>query len=150
MDARISNRAWAGLTAGGTPRSILFVFPGMVKRTPSAHVVGPCFTGGSWYSLSAWEVFACKSFAPHFRFFTSSTDIQIDNRTCASSIYTSTYRQMNPEFGIYTLVGTLGLSTFVLGCRSGTGKSTLRPMLTKSYASGVRTSVDESFERVLR
>lgn len=40
---------------------------------------------------------------------------------------------MNPEFGISTIVGTLGLSTFVLGCKSDTGKSTLRPILTKSY-----------------
>ncbi|KAH6639908.1 major facilitator superfamily domain-containing protein [Truncatella angustata] len=39
--------------------------------------------------------------------------------TCASSIYTSTYDQMNPEFGISTIVGTLGLSTFVLGIALG-------------------------------
>ncbi|KAH8677260.1 major facilitator superfamily domain-containing protein [Xylariales sp. PMI_506] len=39
--------------------------------------------------------------------------------TCASSIYTSTYDQMNPEFGISTIVGTLGLSTFVLGISLG-------------------------------
>ncbi|KAI0596970.1 major facilitator superfamily transporter [Biscogniauxia sp. FL1348] len=39
--------------------------------------------------------------------------------TCASSIYTSTYSQMNPEFGISALVGTVGLSTFVLGISLG-------------------------------
>ncbi|ETS82306.1 hypothetical protein PFICI_07308 [Pestalotiopsis fici W106-1] len=39
--------------------------------------------------------------------------------TCASSIYTSTYSQMNPEFDISTIVGTLGLSTFVLGIALG-------------------------------
>ncbi|CAJ2510673.1 Uu.00g062980.m01.CDS01 [Anthostomella pinea] len=39
--------------------------------------------------------------------------------TCASSIYTSTYHQMNPEFGISDIVGTLGLSTFVLGIALG-------------------------------
>ncbi|RYO73587.1 hypothetical protein DL764_010551 [Monosporascus ibericus] len=35
--------------------------------------------------------------------------------TAASSIYTATYAQMNPEFGISGIVGTLGLSAFVLG-----------------------------------
>ncbi|KAK8129275.1 major facilitator superfamily transporter [Apiospora kogelbergensis] len=39
--------------------------------------------------------------------------------TCVSSIYTTTYGQMNPEFGISTIVGTLGLSTFVLGIALG-------------------------------
>ncbi|KAK8086134.1 multidrug resistance protein [Apiospora phragmitis] len=39
--------------------------------------------------------------------------------TCASSIYTTTYSQMNPEFAISTIVGTLGLSTFVLGIALG-------------------------------
>ncbi|KAI1076475.1 MFS general substrate transporter [Whalleya microplaca] len=39
--------------------------------------------------------------------------------TCASSIYTSTYGQMNPEFRISQIVGTLGLSTFVLGIALG-------------------------------
>ncbi|KAK8039961.1 multidrug resistance protein [Apiospora rasikravindrae] len=39
--------------------------------------------------------------------------------TCVSSIYTTTYSQMNPEFGISTIVGTLGLSTFVLGIALG-------------------------------
>ncbi|RYO83606.1 hypothetical protein DL762_006055 [Monosporascus cannonballus] len=32
--------------------------------------------------------------------------------TAGSSIYTATYAQMNPEFGISGIVGTLGLSTF--------------------------------------
>ncbi|RYP12107.1 hypothetical protein DL765_007476 [Monosporascus sp. GIB2] len=39
--------------------------------------------------------------------------------TAASSIYTATYAQMNPEFGISGIVGTLGLSTFVLGISLG-------------------------------
>ncbi|KAI0484023.1 putative bicyclomycin resistance protein [Xylariaceae sp. FL0804] len=39
--------------------------------------------------------------------------------TCASSIYTATYGQMNPEFHISDEVGTVGLSTFVLGIALG-------------------------------
>ncbi|KAK7978502.1 multidrug resistant protein [Apiospora saccharicola] len=39
--------------------------------------------------------------------------------TCVSSIYTTTYSQMNSEFAISTIVGTLGLSTFVLGIALG-------------------------------
>ncbi|KAI1381432.1 MFS general substrate transporter [Hypoxylon crocopeplum] len=39
--------------------------------------------------------------------------------TCTSSIYASTYGQMNPEFGISSIVGTLGLSLFVLGIALG-------------------------------
>ncbi|KAI0014807.1 putative bicyclomycin resistance protein [Xylariomycetidae sp. FL0641] len=39
--------------------------------------------------------------------------------TCASSIYTATYDQMNPEFHIPDIVGTVGLSTFVLGIALG-------------------------------
>ncbi|KAI1780570.1 MFS general substrate transporter [Hypoxylon cercidicola] len=39
--------------------------------------------------------------------------------TCASSIYASTYNQMNPEFGVSSIVGTLGLSLFVLGIALG-------------------------------
>ncbi|KAI2641974.1 major facilitator superfamily domain-containing protein [Xylaria nigripes] len=39
--------------------------------------------------------------------------------TCASSIYTATYGQMNPEFGESDIVATLGLSTFVLGLAIG-------------------------------
>jgi MFS family permease len=35
--------------------------------------------------------------------------------TCASSIYTTTYTQMNQEFGNTEIVGELGLSLFVLG-----------------------------------
>jgi hypothetical protein len=34
-----------------------------------------------------------------------------------SSIYTSTYAQMNPEFGVSQLLATVGLSMFVLGCK---------------------------------
>ncbi|KAI1461038.1 MFS general substrate transporter [Annulohypoxylon moriforme] len=39
--------------------------------------------------------------------------------TCTSSIYASTYAQMNPEFHISSIVGTLGLSLFVLGIALG-------------------------------
>ncbi|KAI0884794.1 putative bicyclomycin resistance protein [Annulohypoxylon maeteangense] len=39
--------------------------------------------------------------------------------TCTSSIYASTYSQMNPEFHISSIVGTLGLSLFVLGIALG-------------------------------
>lgn len=40
-------------------------------------------------------------------------------RTCASSIYTSTYQQMESEFGNSRIVSILGLSTFVLGIAFG-------------------------------
>lgn len=39
--------------------------------------------------------------------------------TASSSIYTTTYEQMNPEFHMSTIVGTVGLSTFVLGIALG-------------------------------
>ncbi|EQB46179.1 Efflux pump atB [Colletotrichum gloeosporioides] len=39
--------------------------------------------------------------------------------TAASSIYTSTYAQMNAEFGTSKLVSTVGLSVFVLGISLG-------------------------------
>ncbi|KAH7494105.1 Efflux pump [Fusarium oxysporum f. sp. matthiolae] len=39
--------------------------------------------------------------------------------TCASSIYTATYTQMNAEFHCSQIVATLGLSTFVLGIALG-------------------------------
>ncbi|KAI0131191.1 MFS general substrate transporter [Daldinia grandis] len=39
--------------------------------------------------------------------------------TCTSSIYASTYGQMNPEFHVSSIVGTLGLSLFVLGIALG-------------------------------
>ncbi|KAI0850093.1 MFS general substrate transporter [Daldinia vernicosa] len=39
--------------------------------------------------------------------------------TCTSSIYASTYSQMNPEFHVSSIVGTLGLSLFVLGIALG-------------------------------
>ncbi|KAE8376632.1 major facilitator superfamily domain-containing protein [Aspergillus bertholletiae] len=39
--------------------------------------------------------------------------------TCTSSIYTTTYEQMDHEFGTSTLVSTVGLSSFVLGLGSG-------------------------------
>ncbi|KAI3398974.1 hypothetical protein diail_8001 [Diaporthe ilicicola] len=39
--------------------------------------------------------------------------------TCASSVYTSTYAQMDAEFGCSRIVATLGLSMFVLGIALG-------------------------------
>ncbi|KAJ5183426.1 major facilitator superfamily domain-containing protein [Penicillium capsulatum] len=39
--------------------------------------------------------------------------------TCASSIYTTTYAQMNPEMKVSQIVATLGLSLFVLGIGLG-------------------------------
>ncbi|KAM6528944.1 hypothetical protein FALCPG4_009896 [Fusarium falciforme] len=39
--------------------------------------------------------------------------------TCASSIYTATYAQMNAEFHVSNIVATLGLSTFVMGIALG-------------------------------
>ncbi|KAK1847189.1 major facilitator superfamily transporter [Colletotrichum chrysophilum] len=50
--------------------------------------------------------------------------------TCTSSIYTATYTQMNPEFGVSSLVATLGLSSFVLGI--GLGPAVISP-LSESY-----------------
>ena len=35
--------------------------------------------------------------------------------TCASALYTSTYEQLAPEFGVSRLVATIGLTTFVCG-----------------------------------
>lgn len=45
--------------------------------------------------------------------------------TCASSIYTSTYTQMDAEFGCSKELATLGLSTFVLGIALGPAWSPL-------------------------
>jgi hypothetical protein len=53
-------------------------------------------------------------------------------RTCTSSLYTSTYSQLEPEFGSSRLVCTLGLSLFVAGL--GAGPMILSPL------SEVRTS----------
>ncbi|OGM44515.1 putative bicyclomycin resistance protein [Aspergillus bombycis] len=39
--------------------------------------------------------------------------------TCTSSIYTTTYTQMDPEFNTSTLISTVGLSSFVLGIGTG-------------------------------
>jgi len=39
--------------------------------------------------------------------------------TCTSSIYTSTYAQMEAAFGVSRIIATLGLSTFVLGLGFG-------------------------------
>lgn len=47
-------------------------------------------------------------------------------RTCTSSLYTSTYSQLEPEFGASRLVCTLGLSLFVAGL--GTGPMVLSPL----------------------
>lgn len=47
-------------------------------------------------------------------------------RTCTSSLYTSTYGQLIPEFGSSRLVCTLGLSLFVAGL--GTGPMILSPL----------------------
>ena len=47
-------------------------------------------------------------------------------RTAASSIYTSTYEQMEVEFGNSREISVLGLSTFVLGI--GLGPMFLGPM----------------------
>ncbi|EAT80147.1 hypothetical protein SNOG_12334 [Parastagonospora nodorum SN15] len=46
--------------------------------------------------------------------------------TCTSSLYTSTYSQLEPEFGSSRLVCTLGLSLFVAGL--GTGPMVLSPL----------------------
>ncbi|KAF1850118.1 MFS general substrate transporter [Cucurbitaria berberidis CBS 394.84] len=46
--------------------------------------------------------------------------------TCTSSLYTSTYGQIKPEFGASRLVCTLGLSLFVAGL--GTGPMVLSPL----------------------
>lgn len=60
--------------------------------------------------------------------------------TCASSIYTSTYTQMNAEFGCSRIVATLGLSMFVLGIALGPMWSPLsefygrRPIYLASFA----------------
>ncbi|KAK5133872.1 hypothetical protein LTR08_007203 [Meristemomyces frigidus] len=46
--------------------------------------------------------------------------------TCASALYTSTYPQLEPEFGVSREVATLGLTTFV--CGLGLGPMFLSPM----------------------
>lgn len=47
-------------------------------------------------------------------------------RTCASSLYTSTYGQLIPEFHSSRIVATLGLSLFVVGL--GCGPMILSPL----------------------
>jgi hypothetical protein len=47
-------------------------------------------------------------------------------RTCTSSLYTSTYSQLEPAFGSSRLVCTLGLSLFVAGL--GAGPMVLSPL----------------------
>ncbi|SMQ49541.1 unnamed protein product [Zymoseptoria tritici ST99CH_3D7] len=46
--------------------------------------------------------------------------------TCASSLYTSTYDQMEVEFGVSRLVATIGLTTYVVGL--GLGPMFLSPL----------------------
>ncbi|KAK1475326.1 hypothetical protein CABS01_03603 [Colletotrichum abscissum] len=53
--------------------------------------------------------------------------------TCTSSAYTSTYTQMNAEFGTSSLVSTLGLSTFLLGIAFGP------PMISPLIAKNIQT-----------
>lgn len=61
--------------------------------------------------------------------------------TCASSIYTSSYTQMDDEFGTSHIVATLGLSMFVLGIALGPVWSPLsefygrRPIYLASFAA---------------
>jgi multidrug resistance protein len=61
--------------------------------------------------------------------------------TCASSIYTSSYTQMNAELGASHLVATLGLSMFVLGIALGPVWSPLsefygrRPIYLAAFAA---------------
>ena len=43
--------------------------------------------------------------------------------TCASAMYTSTYRQLESEFHVSQLVATVGLTTYVLGYVSKPGRS---------------------------
>ena len=43
--------------------------------------------------------------------------------TCGSSIYSATYAQINPEFGISQEVAVLGLSLYVLGMGTGEYRS---------------------------
>lgn len=62
-------------------------------------------------------------------------------RTMASSIYTSTYTQMDAEFHTSRLVATIGLSTFVLGIALGPFWSPLaefygrRPIYVAAFAA---------------
>jgi hypothetical protein len=53
-------------------------------------------------------------------------DEMLTNRTCTSSLYTSTYGQLEPEFGASRIVCTLGLSLFVAGL--GAGPMVLSPL----------------------
>jgi hypothetical protein len=55
-------------------------------------------------------------------------------RTCTSSLYTSTYSQLEPEFGVSRLVCTLGLSLFVAGL--GAGPMILSPLSEVRSAAG--------------
>ena len=48
------------------------------------------------------------------------------HRTCTSSMYTSTYQQLTPEFHSSYIVATLGLSLFVMGL--GVGPMVLGPL----------------------
>lgn len=48
------------------------------------------------------------------------------SRTCTSSIYTSTYEQLEKEFHCSRIVATLGLSLFIMGL--GIGPMLLGPL----------------------
>lgn len=61
----------------------------------------------------------------------------MNTRTCTSSIYASTYTQMNAEFQISSIVGTLGLSLFVLGrmCFNRVSREGLISLLTSTLVA---------------
>ena len=50
----------------------------------------------------------------------------VEKSTCTSSLYTSIYRQVEPEFDMSREVATLGLSLFVVGL--GLGPMILGPL----------------------
>lgn len=50
----------------------------------------------------------------------------VRTRTCTSALYTSTYAQLEPEFGCSRIVATLGLSLFVVGL--GLGPMVMSPL----------------------
>jgi hypothetical protein len=65
--------------------------------------------------------------------------IVLGRRTCTSSLYTSTYSQLEPEFGSSRLVCTLGLSLFVAGL--GTGPMILSPLSEVRKIADMNTQV---------
>ena len=54
--------------------------------------------------------------------------------TCVSSLYTTTYEQLEKEWGVSEMVCTLGLSLFVAGL--GLGPMLLAPLSEVSQSSG--------------